>query len=70
MRWVSDAVVNGTAVWDEASGWLTARLTVHPDRGPVVRVTARWRAFGTQRQPAVVLGAQGGRRLAAESPAP
>ena len=70
VRWVSDAVIGGTAVWDQASGWLTARLTVHPDGGPVVRLTGRWRAFGTQRQPAVVHGTQGGRRLAAECPAP
>ncbi len=69
-RWVSDAVIDGTAIWDQSSGWLTARLTVHPHGGAVVRLTSRWRAFGTQRQPAVIRGSQGGRRLAAECPAP
>jgi pimeloyl-ACP methyl ester carboxylesterase len=70
VRWVRDAVIEGTAFWDQSSGWLTTRLTVRPDRGPVVRLTGRWRAFGTQRQPAVVYGSTGGRRLAAECPAP
>ena len=69
-RWVSDAVIDGTAIWDQPSGWLTARLTVHPHGGAVVRLTSRWRPFGTQRQPAVIRGSQGGRRLAAECPAP
>jgi hypothetical protein len=70
VRWVSDAAIDGTAVWDQSSGWVTARLTVHPGRGAVVRLTGRWRVFGTQRQPAVIRGSQGGRRLAAECPAP
>jgi pimeloyl-ACP methyl ester carboxylesterase len=70
VRWVSDAVIDGTAIWDQSSGRVTARLTVHPDGGAVVRMTGRWRAFGTQRQPAVIRGRQGGRRLAAECPAP
>jgi pimeloyl-ACP methyl ester carboxylesterase len=70
VRWVRGAVVDGTAVWDQSSGWVTARLTVHPDGGAVVRLTGRWRVFGTQRQPAVVHGSQGGRRLAAQCPAP
>jgi hypothetical protein len=43
---------------------------VHPAGGPVIRLTGRWRVFGTQRQPAVIRGSQGGRRLAAECPAP
>jgi pimeloyl-ACP methyl ester carboxylesterase len=70
VRWVRGAVVDGTAVWDQSSGWVTARLTVHPDGGAVVRLTGRWRVFGTQRRPAVVHGSQGGRRLAALCPAP
>ena len=70
VRWVSDAVIDGTAFWDQSSGRVTARLAVHPDRGAVVRVTARWQVFGPQRQPAVVHGSQGGRRLAARCPAP
>ena len=70
MRWVNDAVIDGTASWDQSSGRVTARLTVHPHTGAVVRLTGRWETFGTQRQPAVIHGSQGGRRLAAESPAP
>ena len=70
VRWVRGAVTDGTAVWDQSSGWVTARLTVHPDRGAVVRLAGRWQVFGPQRQPAVVRGSQGGRRLAAQCPAP
>jgi pimeloyl-ACP methyl ester carboxylesterase len=70
VRWVSDAVIDGTASWDQSSGRVTARLTVHPDSGAEVRLTGRWQAFGTQRQPAVIRGSQGGRRLAAQCPAP
>ena len=70
VRWVNDAVIDGTASWDQSSGRVTARLTVHPHTGAVVRLTGRWETFGTQRQPAVIHGSQGGRRLAAESPAP
>jgi pimeloyl-ACP methyl ester carboxylesterase len=70
VRWVRGAVVDGTAVWDQSSGWVTARLAVHPDGGAVVRLTGRWRVFGTQQQPAVVRGSQDGRRLAAQCPAP
>jgi len=70
VRWVRGAVIDGTAVWDQSSGWVTARLTVHPDGGAVVRLTGRWQVFGSQRQLAVVRGSQGGRRLAARCPAP
>ena len=70
VQWVKDAVIDGTAIWDRSSGWVTARLSVHPHRGAVVRLTGRWKVFGTQRQPAVIHGSQGGRRLAAECPAP
>ena len=70
VQWVSGAVINGTAIWDQSSGRVTARLTVHPDGGAVVRLTGRWHVFGPQRQPAVIHGSQGGRRLAARCPAP
>ncbi len=70
VRWVSNATIDGTARWDQSSGWVTARLTVHPDGGARVRLTGRWLAFGRQRQVAVVHGMQGGRRLAATCPAP
>ena len=32
VRWVSNATIDGRAVWDQSSGWVTARLTVHPVR--------------------------------------
>ena len=70
VRWVSNATIDGRAVWDQSSGWVTARLTVHPDGGAPVGVTGRWLAFGKQKQVAVVHGMQGGRRLAATCPAP
>jgi pimeloyl-ACP methyl ester carboxylesterase len=70
VRWVTDAAIDGTARWDQSSGWVTARLTVYPGRGAPVRLTARWRPFGEQDQLAVISGSQGGRRLAAVSPAP
>jgi hypothetical protein len=37
---------------------------------PLVRLTARWRPFGSQRQPAIITGSQGHHHLAATSPAP
>jgi pimeloyl-ACP methyl ester carboxylesterase len=70
VRWVSNATIDGRAVWNQSSGWVTARLTVHPDGGAPVGVTGRWLAFGNQKQVAVVHGMQGGRRLAATCPAP
>jgi len=70
VRWVSDALIDGTATWNASAGWVTARLTVYPDSGRPVRLTARWRPFGAQDQPAVIRGHQGTRRLAATCPAP
>jgi pimeloyl-ACP methyl ester carboxylesterase len=70
VRWAVDAPIDGTARWDQSSGWVLARLTVHPAGGPVVRLTARWRPFGPQRQRAVIHGSSAGRRLAATAPAP
>jgi len=70
VRWVSDARIDGTARWDRSSGWVVARLAVHPADGPEVRLTARWRPFGAQRQRAVVHGSAGKRQLAATAPAP
>ena len=70
VRWAFDAPVDGTARWDQSSGWVVARLTVHPAGGPVVRLTARWRPFGSQRQLAVIHGSSAGRLLAATAPAP
>ena len=70
VRWVSDARIDGTARWDRSSGWVLARLAVHPASGAEVRLTARWRPFGAQDQPAVIHGRAGTHRLAATSPAP
>jgi len=70
VRWVSDATIDGSAAWDQSSGWVTARLTVHPDGAAPVWLTGRWLAFGSQKQLAVIHGSQGGRRLAATCPAP
>jgi pimeloyl-ACP methyl ester carboxylesterase len=70
VRWVSDATINGTAWWNQSSGRVTARLTIRPARGPVVRLIARWRAYGAQDQLAVITGSQGIRRLTADGAAP
>ena len=70
VRWVSNATIDGRAVWDQSSGWVTAHLAVDPDGGAPVRLTGRWLAFGNQKQVAVIAGQQGGRRLAATCPAP
>jgi hypothetical protein len=70
VRWVTNARINGIARWDQASGWVRARLTVRPAAGAAVRLTARWRPFGSQRQPAVIHGSAGGHQLAATAPAP
>jgi hypothetical protein len=67
---VADATIDGTARWNQSSGWVTARLTVHPDGAAAVRLTARWRQFGEQDQLAVISGSQRQRHLAAVSPAP
>lgn len=70
VRWVRDATVTGTAWWNERTGWVTARLAVHPAHGTVIRMRARWRPFGPSNQLAVVTGSQGHRRLAASALAP
>jgi pimeloyl-ACP methyl ester carboxylesterase len=69
-RWVADATVSGTASWNQSSGFVTAKLTVTPEHGQPVTVNASWRAFAEASQLAVITGSQGGRRLAAVSPAP
>jgi hypothetical protein len=70
VRWVTDATISGTAQWNQSAGTVIARLTIRPAHGPAVRLTARWRPFGAQRQLAVITGWQGSRRLTAESVAP
>ncbi len=70
VRWVSNATIDGTATFDRRTGRAVARLVVRLARAPLVRLTARWQPFGSQRQPAVITGSQGHHHLAATSPAP
>jgi hypothetical protein len=70
VRWVRGATIDGTATFGRRTGQAVARLVVHLARAPAVRLTARWRPFGSQRQPAVITGSQAQRRLAATCPAP
>jgi pimeloyl-ACP methyl ester carboxylesterase len=70
VRWVADATIDGAAWWNQASGRVIARLTVHPRGGAAVALTARWLAFGAQDQLAAITGSQGHRRLVAVAPAP
>jgi pimeloyl-ACP methyl ester carboxylesterase len=70
VRWVTDATIDGSATWNQATGKVTARLTVHPPRGAAVRLTATWLVFGQPDQYAVITGSQGKAALAARCPAP
>ena len=70
VRWVTNAVIDGTARWQQASGWVTARLTVRVAHGVVVRLTARWRVYARPGQRAVITGSAAGARLAATATAP
>jgi pimeloyl-ACP methyl ester carboxylesterase len=70
VRWVTNAVIDGTARWRQASGWVTARLTVRVAHGVVVRLTARWRVYARPGQRAVITGSAAGARLAATATAP
>ena len=70
-RWVGDATMDGTAVWNQATGWVNADLTVHITGVTApLSLTASWRVFGEQDQRAVITGSLGGKRLAATAPAP
>lgn len=70
VRWVTDAAIDGTATWNQATGAVTARLTVYPRRGAAVRLTATWLVFGQPHQYAVITGSQGHAALAARCPTP
>jgi hypothetical protein len=59
-----------TASWNQSADVVTAHLTVKAVGADPVTLTARWRPFGEQNQLAVITGSQGGRRLAAVTPAP
>jgi pimeloyl-ACP methyl ester carboxylesterase len=69
-RWVRDATVDGRVRWNQSSGRVTAALTVHPRAAVAVHLTARWLAYGSQRQLARITGRQGTQALLAVSPAP
>jgi pimeloyl-ACP methyl ester carboxylesterase len=69
-RWVANATIDGTASWNQATGWVNARLTVSIAGGTPVRLTASWRVFGEQDQLAEIAGSQGDRALAAVMPPP
>ncbi len=70
VRFVLDAPINGTARWNRQADLVSARLTVHVPGAAPVRLSARWRPFGPQNQPAVISGEQGRLRLRALTPAP
>jgi hypothetical protein len=67
---VTDATIDGTATWNQSTGAVTARLTVHPRRGAVVRLKASWLVLGQPGQYALITGTQGKAALAARCPAP
>jgi len=70
VRWVTDAAIDGTAWWNQSADRVTARLIVRPAGVRAIRMTARWRPFGTQAQLAAITGRQGKRRLVAVALAP
>jgi len=70
VRWVTNATIDGTAVWNQTSGVVTARLVVHLNRGAPVHLVATWQPFGEPRQYAVITGSEDGRALRARCPAP
>ena len=69
-RWVAGETINGRATWNQAKDFVTARLTVRVLGARPVKLRAHWRPRGEQKQLAVITGSQGGRRLAAVTPAP
>ncbi len=70
VRWVTNATIDGTATWNQATGVVTARLVVHLNHGAPVHVTATWQVFGQPGKYAVITGSQGNRVLRARCPAP
>jgi pimeloyl-ACP methyl ester carboxylesterase len=57
-RWVADATVDGTVVWNRGTGAVTARLSVRAAGTATVHLTARWRAFARPGQLAIITGSQ------------
>lgn len=70
VRWVTDAVINGTVRWDQVTDQVIARLSVRTAHSAPVRLTAHWQPFGPPGRLAVITGNQGKRHLAAVCPAP
>jgi pimeloyl-ACP methyl ester carboxylesterase len=70
VRWVTDARASGMAWWNQATGKVTARLTVTLPGGGSERLTARWRVYAEPGQVAVISGTAGHAHLAAIAPAP
>jgi pimeloyl-ACP methyl ester carboxylesterase len=70
VRWVTNATITGTALWNQATGQVVARLTVRPSHGTLVHLTARWAVYAQPGQYAIITGQAGGARLLATAPAP
>ncbi len=70
VRWVINASIDGKARWNQATGLVVARLTVHPGKGGPIHLVARWDVFAAPAQLAMITGAEGAARLAAAAPAP
>lgn len=69
VRWVDDAAVSGTAVWDRVRGVVTAHLRITPDTGPDSTVDTTWNTL-TPQVPASVTGTADGTPLRGTLPAP
>jgi pimeloyl-ACP methyl ester carboxylesterase len=70
VRWVTNATIDGTAIWNQSAGVVTARLVVHLAKGAPVHLVARWQPFGQPGMYAVITGSQGKDVLRARCPAP
>jgi pimeloyl-ACP methyl ester carboxylesterase len=70
VRWVTDATIDGKAVWNQSTGIVTARLVVHLEHGAAVHLLATWQPFGQPGTYAVISGSQGDSVLRARCPAP
>ncbi len=70
VRWVINATIDGTAVWNKSTGVVTAALVVHLAHGAPVHLSATWQPFGQPAKYAVITGSQGSRILRARCPAP
>lgn len=68
IRWTTDTAVTGSAIWNRAAGFISARLTV---TGPSGRATVRLRYHDYRLDPvAVIVGRYHGLAIHATMPAP